>query len=201
MNEILYRRPEGDPRADRVEELVRAIAANRRALLPHRSLFPELGRVVKDPWKTRPVAVDTRALLDELPAGQTISVRLDPSLTLSVESRPLGKPRRRNPTTLELVRAKAVTATLAGPMERLDLVEELLGGKAPDDLPGLLLPRDPERFEQLAAGRTAEVQALLDEGRRLVEEVERLVCALYEVPDDLTEEVVAHAVRRAGSSA
>ncbi len=200
MNEIPYRRPEGDPRADRVADLVRTIAANRRALLPHRSLFPELRRVVKDPWKTGPVAVDTRELLGELPVEQTISVRLDPSLTLSIESRPLGKPHRKNSTTLELVRAKAVTATLAGPKERLDLVEELLGGKAPDDLPGLLLPRDLERFEQLAAGRAAEVQALLAEGRRLVEEVERLVCALYEVPDDLTEEVVAHAVRRAGSS-
>src|SRR5204863_2445403 len=35
-----------------------------------------------------------------------------------------------------------------------------------------------------------EVNELLREGRRLVEEVERLVCALYAVPDDLTEEVV-----------
>jgi hypothetical protein len=32
-----------------------------------------------------------------------------------------------------------------------------------------------------------------------VEQVERLVCALYDVPADLTEDVVAHAVARAAS--
>ena len=33
-----------------------------------------------------------------------------------------------------------------------------------------------------------------------MEEVERLVCALYEVPDDLTEEIVERAIQRAGTS-
>jgi hypothetical protein len=33
---------------------------------------------------------------------------------------------------------------------------------------------------------------------KALERVERLVCALYDVPDDLTEQVVAHAVRRSG---
>jgi hypothetical protein len=37
-------------------------------------------------------------------------------------------------------------------------------------------------------------------GRSLGEEVERVVCSLYDVPEDLTEEVVAHAVRRAGAA-
>jgi hypothetical protein len=37
MNEIPYRRPDDDPRADEIAELVREIAANRRALLPHRA--------------------------------------------------------------------------------------------------------------------------------------------------------------------
>jgi len=41
---------------------------------------------------------------------------------------------------------------------------------------------------------------LLGEGRRLVEEIERLVCALYDLPAELTDAVVAHAVARAGSS-
>jgi hypothetical protein len=147
------------------------------------------------------VIPDRRVLLAQLPAEETISVRIDPSLSLSIESRPLGKPRRQSPTMVEFVRAKAITATLSGSQERLDLVEELLAGKAHDDLPSLLLPRNLDRFQQLADRRIAEVQALLDEGRRLVEEVERLVCALYEVPDDLTEEVVAHAVRRALATA
>jgi hypothetical protein len=41
------------------------------------------------------------------------------------------------------------------------------------------------------------VQALLREGRTLVERVERLVCGLYGVPEDLTDAVVDHAVARA----
>ncbi|MCC6223311.1 MAG: N-6 DNA methylase [Thermoleophilia bacterium] len=197
MNEIPYRRPGGDARAERVAELVRLIAANRRALLPHRDAVRDLGRIVKDPWRDGPVEFDRGALVRELPEQETISVRVDPSLMLSVTSGPFGKPRRQGSTLLALVRGSAVTATLAGPAERLDLVEELLGGKAPGDLPALLLPRDLERFEQLAAGRAGQVRTLLDEGRRLVEEVERLVCALYGLPDALTEEVVQHAVRRA----
>lgn len=45
------------------------------------------------------------------------------------------------------------------------------------------------------------VHDLLAEGRRLVEEVERLVCAFYDLLDELTEKVVAYAVARAGASA
>jgi hypothetical protein len=77
MNEIPYRRPEGDPRAEQVATLVRAIADNRKALLPHRAAFRGLDRVVKDPWKSRPVELDRRALLGGLPPGETVSVRLD----------------------------------------------------------------------------------------------------------------------------
>jgi hypothetical protein len=201
MSRIPYRRPEGDVRAKKVASLVRRIAANRRALLLHRGISPDLGRVVKDPWKTGPAVIDSRALVASFPAKDTVSVRLDPSLALTVASTPIGKPRRRDPTTLEFVHARKVTATLTGAKERLDLVEELLGGKAPTDLAGLLLPRDLGAFERLARARAAEVQRLLDHGRGLVEEVERLVCALYDVPAELTEEVVEHAVRRASASA
>ena len=42
-------------------------------------------------------------------------------------------------------------------------------------------------------------QALVEEGRLLVELVERLVCRLYDVPDKLTERVIASAVARAGA--
>src|SRR5207302_3000569 len=48
MNEIPYRRPEGDARADEIAALVRRIADNRRALLPHRRVVRDLGRIVKD---------------------------------------------------------------------------------------------------------------------------------------------------------
>lgn len=63
MNEIPYRRPEGDPRADEIASLVRQIAANRRALLPYRPLVRDLGRIVKDPWKDGPVVLDRPALV------------------------------------------------------------------------------------------------------------------------------------------
>lgn len=45
-----------------------------------------------------------------------------------------------------------------------------------------------------------EVAALLSEGRILVGVAERLVCALYGIPSDLSDEVVAHAVARAGAA-
>jgi len=43
----------------------------------------------------------------------------------------------------------------------------------------------------------AEVSALLADGRRLVEQVERLVCGLYDLPAELTDAVIEHAVKRA----
>ncbi len=199
MNEMPYRRPESDPRADRVAELVRELAANRRALLPHRAVVRDLGRIVKDPWKAGPVEIDRRALLAELPAAETVSVRLDPSLVATVGTGPVGKPRREGSDVLVFRKGKAETARVAGDPARLDLLEELLGGKAPDDLAAILLPRDLDAFEERSREREKLVGDLLAEGRRLVEEVERLVCALYELPDELTDEVVAHAVARAGS--
>jgi hypothetical protein len=46
---------------------------------------------------------------------------------------------------------------------------------------------------RLAAERKRDVEELLAEGRRLVEEVERLVCVPYDMPSDVTEEVVQRA--------
>jgi len=48
MNEMPYRRPCGDPRAEDVANAVRAIAGNRRALLPYRATVENLSRIVKD---------------------------------------------------------------------------------------------------------------------------------------------------------
>jgi hypothetical protein len=193
MNEMPYRRHDGDPRAGQIADLVRRIATNRRALLPHRPVDRGLERTVKDPWRTPPVEIDRRAVLEELPEAEKISVRLDDMLELKVGKR--GKPKRQRSTVLQVGGTR-----VSGDARRLDLLEELLAGKAPDDLGAVLLPKDSADFERQVEERRQLVQALLDEGRRLVEEVERLVCALYELPDDLTDEVVAHAVGRAESA-
>jgi hypothetical protein len=198
MNEMPYRSPDGDPRCDELAELVRRIAANRRALLPHRAAVVDLVRTIKDPWRTGPVEVDQRSILRELPDFETVSVRLHDALTLVFEEPVRAKVRRLQPRLLELVRGRQVVGTLAGESHWLDLVERLLGGVADESLPELLLPKDPALFARRCAERKHLVEGLLREGRELVERVERLVCAVYDVPDDLTEAVVEHAVRRAG---
>jgi hypothetical protein len=60
-----------------------------------------------------------------------------------------------------------------------------------------LLPKDLSLFAVRIRDRTDLVQTPLVEGGDLVEQVERLVCAIYDVPDDLADQIVAHAVRRA----
>ncbi|MGH3093283.1 MAG: hypothetical protein ACRDOG_13285, partial [Gaiellaceae bacterium] len=196
MNEIPYRRPEGDPRPDQIAELVRRIGANRRALLPRRAVVRDLGRIVKDPWKDGPVEIDRAALVAELDSAETVSVRLDPELELVGSG--AGRVRREGPGLLVVKRGGKEIARVEGPPGRLDLLAEVLGDRSPDDLAGVLLPKDLAAFEGRVAERAKVVGGLLADGRRLVEDVERLVCALYEVPDELTDEVVAHAVRRAG---
>lgn len=200
MNEMPYRRPEGDPRADEIAELVRKVAANRRALLPHRSVVRDLGRIVKDPWKTGPVQVDRAALVGELPTKDTISVRLDPALELKEISSPIGRPEVASPDTLIFRRARMETAHIVGEPRRVALLKELVEAAAPGDLGGVTLPRDLDAFEKAAEERAHLIATLLSEGRELVKQVERLVCTLYELSDELTDEVVAHAVNRAGSS-
>jgi hypothetical protein len=71
----------------------------------------------------------------------------------------------------------------------------------PDDLWSTQLPTDLDAFAEEVARRQAEIDRLLLDGRQLVEAAERLVCALYGVPDELTELVVASAVARAGALA
>jgi len=197
MNEMPYWPPGGDPRAEDVAALVRKIAANRRALLPHRAIAPELVRVVKDPWKKGPVEIDRRALAASLRENETVSVRVDDRL--KVEGEPSGKARRVENRTLAFRRGRAETGRVTGAQRSLDLVELLVPDAGVEDVGTLLLPKDLDTFEQLAAERQDEIAGLLAEGRELVERVERLVCALYDVPDELTDEVVAHAAERAAS--
>ncbi len=69
----------------------------------------------------------------------------------------------------------------------------------PHELGALILPRELGRFAEQLEERATEVAELLDEGRVLVEAVERLVCRLYALPPDLEEAVLVHAARRAES--
>jgi hypothetical protein len=195
MNEMPYRRPEGDPRAEEVAALVREIAANRRALLPHRNVIRDLGRIVKDPWRDGPVVIDRPALVGELPRREAVSVRLDPSL--EVVGRPAGRPRREALDTLAFRRGRDETGRVVGDPARLDLLAEIVGDGPVDDISAVLLPKHTGRFDADERERAVLVAELLATGRRLVEKVERLVCRLYDVPPDLTEAVVAHALSRA----
>ncbi len=194
-----YRRPDGDPRADEVATLVRELAANRRALLPHRSVVRDLGRIVKDPWKDGPVEIDLPALVRSLPASERVSVRLDSRLEKTLRTKPHGRPRREAAGVLGFRRGRE-TARVEGEEALLDLLEATIGGKAVDDVSGVELPKDVLGPGRLAAERAEIVYGLLADGRRLVEHIERLVCALYDVPDELADEIIAHAVARAGVS-
>ncbi|HEX6701579.1 MAG TPA: hypothetical protein VF101_12705 [Gaiellaceae bacterium] len=200
MNEMPYRPPPDDARGARVANLVRAVAANRRQLLPHRKAFRGLERVVKDPWSTGPVQVDEAGLLAELPAAETVSLRIDPHLEVALEDPGRARVTRAAPDELELRRGRAKVGVVRGDPARLDILEQVLGARTDERVAENALPKDLVRFRELADQRRVLVDNLLAEGRRLVEEVERLVCALYDVPPDLTDEVVAHAVKRAAAT-
>lgn len=137
LNEVPYRRPDGDTGADEVAELVRAIGGNRQALLPAALAFRRGGKE---------------------------------------------------------------TGRVTGEDRRLDLLQEMIGMHQIDDATKLLLPKDMDAFDRAVAALTATVQGLLQDGSTMVEQVEHLVCGLYGLTDELTQEVIAHARRRAGSN-
>lgn len=181
-----------------LEAVVRAVAANRRALLPHRSVAPALKATVKDPWRIDPPVLDPAAIIAELPREETVSVRIDPVLrtTVSGDGR-LGRPRLEG-SVLRFHRARHLTATVEGPQDRLALLARVVDARGlPADLERTRLPKDLLRFAAVCELRLAEIDRLLIEGRDLVECAERLVCRLYGLSDELTEEVVASAVHRA----
>lgn len=179
---------------------MRAIADNRRRLLPLRDLFPELSRTVKDPWRARVPQLSEREGVRALPARDTASVRIDPELTVKVDTDgPLGRGAIAQ-DVLVFTRARQTTAEVRGPARRLELLGLLLeGGRRlmPADLEAILLPRDLDAFAGWRELRRTEVAELLEAGRVLVEAVERIVCRLYGVPPELEEAVVRHAAARA----
>jgi hypothetical protein len=103
---------------------------------------------------------------------------------------------RTAPDRVELRRGRAAIGSITGPPERLDVVVEVLGEVVDESVLDVVLPKDRDAFERFVQKRAEHVEALLTEGRELVEEVERLVCAIYGVPSDLTDRIVDHAVAR-----
>lgn len=186
-----------------VEHLVRAVAANRSALLPLRSIAPELRRAVKNPWRTHGVRVDRAAVVAHLPTGQVRSVRLDPELALSVNTDGALGHARIEDGDLIFRHARRLTARVEGPPERLALLADLIGTRRimPEDLRTTIVPASLTMLAAEVVRSQDQIDGLLDIGRRLVESVERLVCALYGVPDPLTDLVVESAVARAGTVA
>jgi hypothetical protein len=186
-----------------IEQLVRAVSANRTALLPLRSVAPELTRAVKSPWRTHGVAVTPAAVLAELPATEVRSVRLDSTLTLTITTDGvLGRPRFEDGALL-FSHARKPTARVEGPPDRLALLASVVGSARlmPDDLRSAKLPLSLGALAARVAARQREIDDLLLKGRALVESVERLVCRLYDLPDSLTDLVVQSAVSRAGTIA
>jgi hypothetical protein len=186
-----------------IEHLVRAVAANRQALLPLRSVAPELRRAVKDPWRTHGVKVDPGAVLSDLPGTDVRSVRLDPELTVNITTDGVLGRSRLEQGALVFKHSRRATARVDGPHDRVVLLQELLGTERlmPDDLLAARMPGDLGAFSEEIARRQGGIDDLLAVGRKLVEVVERLVCALYQVPDALTDLVVESAVTRAGTVA
>jgi hypothetical protein len=197
-------RPYGDADAmAAIERLVRSIANNRRALLARRPFAPELGRAVKNPWRTHGVRVDPATLVSELAPADIRSVRLDPSLHVTITTDGmLGRPQIDDEQLL-FRRARRITARVEGPVERLEFLEQAVRGSrlVPDELLSTLIPLDLVAYRARVQVRQDEIDDLLERGRILVEAVERLVCCLYGVPDDLTELVIESAVTRAGTVA
>ncbi len=195
--------PEAVEAARALEAVVRAIADNRRALLPMRDCFPRLTRVIKDPWSTEKVDPVVAPFVAALPAKQRASVRVDPELEHSIDTDGVLGQCGFEEDSLVFRYRRQIVARVNGPKEKLMLLAALLEDTAklmPADLIEAEVPRSIEAFKALVEKAQAEVEGRLVEGRALVEAAERLVCALYAVPADLENEVVAHAVARAKAS-
>lgn len=195
--------PEAVEAARALEAVVRAIADNRRALLPMRDRFPRLTRVIKDPWSTEKVDPVVAPFVAALPVKQRASVRVDPELEHSIDTDGVLGQCGFEEDSLVFRYRRQIAARVDGPEEKLMLLAALLEDTAklmPADLIEAEVPRSIETFKALVEKAQAEIEGRLVEGRALVEAAERLVCALYAVPADLEDEVVAHAVARANAS-
>lgn len=196
--------PSGDADAAAgIEHLVRAVARNRTALLPLRTIAPELTRAVKNPWRTHGVVVDRAAALSLLPPSNVRSVRLDPTLTVAVTTDGMLGRAQLTDDAAVFSHARRMTARVEGPRDRLALLLDVVTGRqlSPDDLLSTKLPVNIHKLDEHLERQQSDVDSLLETGRILVEAVERLVCGLYRLPGDLTELVVDSAASRAGTIA
>ena len=191
--------PSGDADAvATVEHFVRAIARNRRELLPLRAIAPDLTGWVKSPWRTRGVKVTPGAAIGALHSTQLRSVRLDPALATTITTDgALGRPQLSD-GALVFTHARRLTARVEGPGDRLRLLLDLVKGRrlTPDDLLSAMLPARLDELSDQVRASQRRLDALLTDGRGMVEAVERLVCGLYGLPDELTEQVVESAAAR-----
>jgi hypothetical protein len=196
--------PEAVETAKALEQMVRAIAANRRALLLFRECFPALARVVKDPWSTEKVDPVVEAFVSAMPKSRRASVRVDPDLHHAIETDgPLGRCSFVDGQLL-FRHGRHNTASVDGPEAKLMVLTELVGDRTrlmPAELLALEVPRSVDDYHSGVEGAQAEVERLQADGRALVEAAERLACALYAVPAELADEVVAHAAARAKARA
>jgi len=159
--------------------------------------------VIKDPWSTEKVDPVAAPFVTALPAKQRASVRVDPELEHSIDTDGVLGRCGFEEDSLVFRYRRQIAARVDGPKEKLMLLAALLEDTVklmPADLIGAEVPRSTETFKALVEKAQADVEGRLAEGRALVEAAERLVCALYAVPVDLEDEVVAHAVARAKAS-
>lgn len=158
---------------------------------------------MKNPWRTHGVEVDPGAVLAELSGTDVRSVRLDPELAVDITTDAVLGRARLEEGALVFTHSRRATARVDGPHDRVALRQDMLGAERmmPDDLLSARLPANLGAFAEEIARRQGEIDDLLAVGRELVEVVERLVCALYGVPDSLTDSVVESAVTRAGTVA
>lgn len=198
----------GDRRGDAdalaaIEDLVRAVAGNRTAILPLRDIAPELRRAVKNPWRTHGVRVERAAVLSVMPPAAVRSVRLDPQLDVKIDTDGVLGRAAVVDGTLVFTHGRKQTAAVAGPADRIGLLAYVIGTRrlTPDDLRVVPVPRNLAELEVEVARRQSHIDELLSAGRTLVETIERLVCRLYGLPDALTDLVVESAVTRSGTVA
>ena len=134
------------------------------------------------------------------PKKKRASVRVDPDLKIEIRTDgTLGNAKIEGDSLVLRYRRQKV-ARVTGPLDKLLLLSEVLAPTAkltPTGLKATELPRDIVEFRATVEAAREEVATLLGNGRVLVEAAERLVCALYALPADLEDEVVAHAIARA----
>lgn len=186
-----------------VEHLVRALVVNRTRLLALRPVADGLTQAVRDPWRAHGVEVRRGAVLATLDDDEWRSLRIGPAVSVDVRTDGrVGRGRiEAAPEGARLVfrHGRRETLTVVGDDHRLAVLIDAIDATSPQtaaEVLALRIPVDPVAFERRVEETSSEIAGLLDDGRRLVESVERVVCRLYDVDESLERAVIAHAVTR-----